>query len=114
MGDLGYGDGARNVVSIGSRAYKGLATATTTSRKILTRVLENKLHVEDGDNLAFALADINITIHRLNLADIGLDVSILGFQPQEVLLKPFLGPGRDILVDPMPVIRVVQDHRELL
>lgn len=43
-----------------------------------TGVFQDKLDIEDGDDLALSLADIDVAFHGLDLADSSLDIAILG------------------------------------
>ena len=77
---------------------------------MLTRVLQYELDVENSNHFVFTLADIDVTVHGLNFADLGLDVAILSLELEEIFLEPSLCPWGSILVDPMPVIGVVKNH----
>ena len=56
------------------------------------------------------MADIDITIHGLDFANLGLDIAILDRELGQVLIEPCPCPLRDVLVDPMPVVRVMKYH----
>ena len=72
-----------------------------------TCILQYELDIKDGNNLALTLAHIHITIHALNLAYPGLDITVLRLELGQVVLKPLPCPRRDILVHPVPVVGVV-------
>lgn len=76
----------------------------------LTSVLQDELDVENGDDFALSLTDVHIAIHTLDLADLRLDIAILDLKLGEVVIEPLPGPRRDVLVHPVPVVGVVQNH----
>lgn len=91
---LGNCDGARDVLGIGGGA----------------RILEHQLHVVDGDDLALALGHVAIAVGADDLANAGLGGAVLGLDLEQVVLEPLSCPARHVLVDPVPVVWVVEDH----
>lgn len=79
-----------------------------------TGVLDDEFDIEDGDNLALTLVDINIPIHTDQLVQLSSDAIVLSLDVLDLLLQIRLAPCRGILIDPMPVIRIVQHSGQLL
>lgn len=79
-------------------------------RGVVTRIFEYQLHVKDGDDLALALADINVAVYCLDARDLGRHVAILSLELQQVLLEPFLRPLAAVFIHPVPVVGVVENH----
>lgn len=78
-----------------------------------TGILSNELHIKDGNNFALSLVDIDVSIHADELVQLSGNSILFGPDLFYPCLEEFFGPPRDILIDPMPVIWVVQDHFRL-
>lgn len=76
----------------------------------LTRVFQYQLDVKNSNHFAFTLADIDVAVHGLNFANLGLDIAVLGLELEKFFFEPSLCPLGNILVNPMPVIGVVKNH----
>jgi hypothetical protein len=74
----------------------------------LTRVLNDELDIKDGDYFALALTDIDVSIHANQLVHLSGNAILFGLEILDAVLEVLLSPGRSILVDPMPIIRVME------
>jgi hypothetical protein len=77
-----------------------------------TRVFQLHFHIEDGDDLALPLAHVHVAVHADHLVDLRGDAILLGRHLRELVVEEVPRPGCDIFVHPVPVVGVVQDHRE--
>lgn len=60
---------------------------------VITRVFQDELHVKDRNDLALALRDVDVTIHRLHARDLGRDIALGGFdRVDKVGLEPLACP----------------------
>jgi hypothetical protein len=75
-----------------------------------TGILNDKLDVKDGNDFALPLVDIDISIHANQLVQLSGDPIFLGLDLLYASLKEFFCPSGNILVDPVPIVGVMQDH----
>lgn len=94
MGNLWNSDSARDLRGINGRAC----------------VLQDELHVKDGDDLALSLRHVNVSVTTDNLANLGLGLAVGSLNLGQVFIEPLLCPGGHVLVDPVPVVGIVEDH----
>lgn len=75
-----------------------------------TRIFNDKLDIEDGNNLALTLADIDVSVHADQLVHFRGDTIFFSLDVLDAILEVLLGPRRSIFIDPVPVIGVVKNH----
>ena len=78
---------------------------------VLTRVFKLDLDIKQCDNLALALAHIDVSVHARDLVDLRSNAILLGRDLWELLVEVLACPARHVFVDPVPVVRVVENHR---
>jgi hypothetical protein len=110
--DLGNRDSAAGLFAIFVLACR-LSQPAEQSRDegVLTRVFELDFDIEQGDDLALALAHIDVSIHAGDLVDLRGNTILLGRDMWQLLVEVLARPARHVLVHPMPVVRVVENHR---
>lgn len=77
---------------------------------IPTFILQVQLHVEDCDHLAFPLAYINVPVHGCEFRDLGRDPILFRRALCNFFCQIVFGPWCSVLIHPVPIIRVVEDH----
>lgn len=75
-----------------------------------TFVFKLHLDIKYCDDLALALAHIHVAIHAHEAVNLRADAILFGRDLEQVLGEVVLRPWADILVHPVPVIWVVEDH----
>lgn len=75
-----------------------------------TRELETNFNVEQGDDLPLSLGDINIAFNAQDLVNFSRHIALASREDCELVVEVFLGPFTSVLVDPVPVVGVVEDH----
>jgi uncharacterized membrane protein len=59
----------------------------------------------------YSMVDIHISLHANQFVQLSGDPIFLGFNILNMVLQVLLGPGRGILIDPVPIIRIVKHGR---
>ena len=77
-----------------------------------TFVLKLQLDIEYRDDLAFALAHIDVSVHAHEAVHLRADAIFLGRNLEQLIGEILLRPAADVLVHPVPVVRVVEHHRD--
>lgn len=77
-----------------------------------TLPLELEFNIKECDDFALSLTDVYIAVHAHHTVDFGGHPALFSGEAHEVLLEVVLRPYRDILVHPVPVVRVVEHHVE--
>lgn len=75
-----------------------------------TRKLEAEFNVKQGDDLSLPLGNINITLHAQDFINLSGHIALVGREDSKLVVKVFLGPFTSILVDPVPVVGIVENH----
>ena len=108
MGRLWDRDGASDVGTFGSLSYIDTLQMSSgfESRALVvshTGVLKLNLDVEQGDDLALALTDIDVSFDTQDFLDLdGGAVGPGGGDADQVLVKVVLRPLGGVFVNPMP------------
>jgi len=72
------------------------------------RVLKDQFDIKYCYHFALALIHINISVHANQLVQLSGDPIFLGFNILDMILQVLLGPGRGVLIDPVPIVRIVK------
>lgn len=75
-----------------------------------TRELETNFNVEQGDDFSLSLGDINIAFNAQDLVNFSRHIALASREDCKLVVEVFLGPFTSVLVDPVPVVGVVEDH----
>ena len=81
-------------------------------RSVRTRIFQLHLHIEQSDDFALALAHVHIAVHAHNIGNLRSNAILLGLDLSQFLIQVLLRPSAHVLVDPMPVVWIVEDHRD--
>lgn len=75
-----------------------------------TLEFQSEIHIEERNHFAFSLADVAVAAHAGYFGDACRDIALLGADLGQAVIEVLSRPLRDILVDPVPVVWVVEDH----
>ena len=103
-------DGTAHVFVVFRLACVELAWVVRMHATQRTCVFQLDFDIEDCDDLSFPLTNIHISIHAQNFCDLCRRSILLSLGANELFLKILLRRYSDILVHPVPIVRVVQNH----
>lgn len=75
-----------------------------------TRKLEAEFNVKQGDDLSLPLGNVNIPLHTQDFINPSGYIVLVGREDSKLVVEVFLGPFTSILVNPVPVVGIVENH----